>query len=103
MLAFVQKWLAPKPSPIGVDFGTDSLRLAQVHFDGTDHQLLAAASAPAPPSIRNDFAARMEFFTNTTRDLLRRGNLKGGRLFWACRRHGRSCGICGCRRWRRRH
>lgn len=30
MLGFVQNWLAPRANPIGVDFGSDCLRLAQV-------------------------------------------------------------------------
>src|SRR5947207_9482557 len=30
MLGFVQSWFAPGANPIGVDFGSDGLRMAQV-------------------------------------------------------------------------
>src|SRR3954453_16862634 len=77
MLGFVQTFFAPKPAPIGVDFGTDALRLAQVQFDGTDHHLIAASIAEVPVPIRKNVAARMEFFTSTVRDLMAQGKFKG--------------------------
>ena len=77
MLNFVNNWFAPKANPIGVDFGTDSLRLAQVKFTGGDYQLTAAASADVPAHVRNDPAARLTFFVDTTRDLLAQGHFQG--------------------------
>jgi len=77
MLGFVQNWLAPRANPIGVDFGSDCLRLAQVQLVGNDYQLIAAASADVPSHVRNDPAARLAFFTETTRDLLAQGNFRG--------------------------
>ena len=77
MLSFVQNFFAPKINPIGVDFGTDCLRLAQVapHGDG-EHKLIAAASADVPGHVRNNQSARMQFFVETARDLLAQGNFR---------------------------
>lgn len=77
MLSFVQNWLTPRVNPIGVDFGSDSLRLAQVHWTGEEHRLIAAASADVPSHVRNNLPARIAFFSDTVRDLLAQGNFKG--------------------------
>jgi type IV pilus assembly protein PilM len=77
MLGFVQNWFGPRCSPIGVDFGSDSLRLAQVQWVGNDWRLIAAASASVPASARKDPAERWSFFTQTVRDLLVRGDFSG--------------------------
>src|SRR5688572_3123843 len=77
MLGFVQNWFGPKANPIGVDFGTDSLRLAQVQFEDKDYRLVAAASADVPAHARNDVNARLSFFIEATRDLLAQGKFKG--------------------------
>jgi type IV pilus assembly protein PilM len=76
MLGFVQNWFAPRANPIGVDFGSDCLRMAQVQFVGNEYRLVAAASADVPPHIKGDVAARMAFFVETTRDLLAQGNFR---------------------------
>ena len=70
MFGFGQSILSPRPNPIGIDFGTDALRMSQVQFDGSDFHLIAAATAPVPPDIRQDIPRRMEFFTQTVSDLL---------------------------------
>jgi type IV pilus assembly protein PilM len=81
MLGLVQNLFAAKANPIGVDFGTDSLRLAQVQRipAGTsfEYRLFAAASADVPSHVRGNPAARLAFFVETTRDLLSQGNFKG--------------------------
>ncbi|HVT90154.1 MAG TPA: pilus assembly protein PilM [Tepidisphaeraceae bacterium] len=77
MLSFVQNWLAQRANPIGVDFGSDCLRLAQVQWVGGDHKLIAAASADVPSHVRHDPQARFAFFIETTRDLLAQGNFRG--------------------------
>ncbi|HEV2296373.1 MAG TPA: pilus assembly protein PilM [Tepidisphaeraceae bacterium] len=86
MLGFVQNWFAPRwftqrCNPIGVDFGTDCLRLAQVQWVGSsasgEHKLVAAASADVPSHLRTDPAARLTFFTETVRDLLAQGDFRG--------------------------
>ncbi len=80
MLGFVQSWFAPEANPIGVDFGTDCLRLAQVEPVGaSEFRLAAAATADVPPHLRNDPAGRLKFFSETMRDLLSQGNFRGRR------------------------
>ncbi|MCC6239266.1 MAG: pilus assembly protein PilM [Phycisphaerales bacterium] len=77
MLSFVNNWFAPKSNPIGVDFGTDSLRMAQVRSIDGEHQLIAAASADVPIHLRSDPQARLEFFVDAVRDLLAQGQFQG--------------------------
>lgn len=80
MFSFAKKWFGPKPCPIGVDFGTSALRLAQCVLDGDDWRLLAAASRAVPPELRgpNTLAAqRYDFFTRSMRDLLSQGGFVG--------------------------
>lgn len=82
MLGFVQNWFsrgpfAAKANPIGVDFGSDSLRLAQVRVVDGEHRLIAAASADLPSHIRSDPQARLDFFVDTVRDLLSQGRFIG--------------------------
>lgn len=83
MFAFVQSWLKPHANPIGVDFGTDSLRMAQVEMVDGDFKLIAAASADVPSHIRNEPSARLDFFAETTRELLMTGNFRGRRAVLA--------------------
>jgi len=80
MLSFVQSWFNPASSPIGVDFGSDCLRVAQVELIGNEHHLVAAASADVPPHVRNDPTARFAFFADAMRDLLAQGNFRGRRV-----------------------
>lgn len=77
MLGFVKNWLRPRATPIGVDFGSDSLRLAQVCLVDKEWRLTAAASADVPSHVRHDPSARMNFFIQTTRDLLASGGFVG--------------------------
>jgi type IV pilus assembly protein PilM len=77
MLKFVNNWFAAKPNPIGVDFGTDALRLAQVQWTGEEFKLTAAATADVPSHARNDPVARAQFFVETTRDLFAQAGFHG--------------------------
>jgi len=76
MLGFMQSWFAAKANPIGVDFGSDCLRLAQVQMVDKEHRLIAAASADVPSHVRNDPVQRLQFFVDTTRDLLAQGKFR---------------------------
>jgi Tfp pilus assembly PilM family ATPase len=80
MLGFVQNMMAPPAHPIGVDFGTDCLRMAQVRMDEGDFKLIAAASAEIPAPVRDDPRARLEFFTQTAIQLLRQAPFRGRRV-----------------------
>jgi type IV pilus assembly protein PilM len=77
MLRFLSNWFGPSINPIGVDFGSDCLRLAQVQIVDGEPQLVAAASTDVPGHVRHDAAARLEFFVRTTRDLLAQGSFQG--------------------------
>ncbi len=83
MLAFVQNWFATPTSTIGVDFGSDSLRMAQVEMVDGEFKLVAAATADVPSNARNDAPARMAFYTEALRDLLSQGSFKGRRAVLA--------------------
>ena len=78
MLGFVQNLFAAKCNPIGVDFGSDCLRLAQVApAAGGEFKLIAAASADVPNHVRHDPGARINFFIETIKDLIGQGKFRG--------------------------
>jgi type IV pilus assembly protein PilM len=79
MLSFVQSWFTPGANPIGVDFGSDGLRMAQVAVDNGEPRLVAAARADVPPHVRNDPAAKLNFFADAARELWAQGNFRGRR------------------------
>ena len=77
MLSFVQNLFARSCNPIGVDFGSDCLRLAQVApVGGGEYKLIAAASADVPNHVRHDPAGRINFFVEMTRELLAGGKFR---------------------------
>src|ERR1700753_27824 len=78
MFNFVQNFFAAKANPIGVDFGSDGLRMAQVQMTPSgEYRLFAAASADVPAKLRRDPAGRINFFVESARCLLAQGKLKG--------------------------
>lgn len=77
MLGFVNNWFAPKANPIGVDFGSDCLRLAQVRVVDNECRLIAAASADVPTHVRHDPAGRTSFFIEAIGDLISQGGFQG--------------------------
>lgn len=84
MLGLVQSWFKPGANPIGIDFGSEGLRLAQVERVNGEFRLVAAAHAEVPADVRRgDAAARMEFFTATVRTLWSQGNFRGRRAVLA--------------------
>jgi type IV pilus assembly protein PilM len=83
MFGLLKNLVGGKSSPIGVDFGSDSLRLAQVAPAGQEWKLVAAASADVPSHVRHDNNARMQFFIQTTKDLLSQGGFSGRQVVLA--------------------
>jgi type IV pilus assembly protein PilM len=79
MLSFVQSWFSQSANPIGIDFGSDALRMAQVENVGGECKLVAAARADVPTHLRNDPAGRLAFFTESVRELWSQGNFRGRR------------------------
>ena len=81
MRYFVQSWFSTPSSPIGVDFGSDCLRLAQVEPVDGEYRLTAAASSGCPaPRAATSPCAEFSFFTETIRELLAQGNFRGRRV-----------------------
>ena len=83
MLSFVQSWFTAGANPVGVDFGTECLRLAQVEKTGGDCRLIAAASSEVPSDIRHDEKARADFFSAKLHELWACGNFRGRRAVLA--------------------
>ena len=77
MFGFLKNFVTPAANPIGVDFGTDCLRMAQVASVDGEFRLVAAASADVPSHLRNDPGQRASFFVETARDLLSQGKFRG--------------------------
>lgn len=65
-------------SPIGIDFGADSVKLLQVVADDPP-QLIAAGAVTIPESARFDAAARQAFVAEALKQLLRKEPIKGRR------------------------
>ncbi len=77
MFGFVSNWFTPPANPIGVDFGTESLKMAQVDVENGEPRLIAAARADVPANVRHDPQARLGFFVQTVRDLFGAGEFSG--------------------------
>ena len=77
---FVQSWFSSPSSPIGVDFGSDCLRAAQLELIDNEHKLIAVASADVPPHVRNEPFGRFNFFAETIRELFTEGSFRGRRV-----------------------
>lgn len=78
-MRFVRKLFTSTASPIGVDFGSASLKLAQLDGTGAAAELIAFAERDVPPEIANDSAARLQFFAREIPPLLSRGGFRGRR------------------------
>lgn len=77
MLGFVQNMFGPRANPIGIDFGTETLRLAQVANVGGEIRVVAAASSDIPSDVRNDPIQRLAFFSSAIRELTSQGGFRG--------------------------
>ncbi len=66
-------------SPIGVDFGTDCVRLLQV-INESDSRVVAAAQAAIPTEVRDDVDARSAFLADALGELIKRGGFRGKRV-----------------------
>lgn len=69
-------WSKHNYSPIGIDFGADSLKLLQV-VAGDPPQLIAAAAAEVPINTRTDPSTRYAFYLDALRSLLKLQPFKG--------------------------
>lgn len=79
MLKRIKQYLSTPANPIGVDFGSDGLRLVQVVEENGEHRIIAAATADVPATARSSISARLEFFTQSVRELLGASPFRGRR------------------------
>lgn len=79
MLGIVHNLFASRANPIGIDFGTETLRLAQVAPGSSDGEMriVAAASLDVPSAARNDPQQRLAFLISSLKELLPAGGFKG--------------------------
>ena len=66
-------------SPIGIDFGADSLKLLQI-VPGEPGELVALGATAVPEEARTDYRARQEFLADALPSLLRRHPFKNRRV-----------------------
>jgi type IV pilus assembly protein PilM len=77
MRSFVQNLWPAKSNPIGIDFGSDCLRVAQVRKESNQLRLLAAEHRDVPTSVGNNWNARRDFFAQSLREILSEGKFVG--------------------------
>ncbi len=70
-------FLKAKYSPIGIDAGSDSLKMLQLETVGDDLRLAAAATYPMPPEAKTDPSLRLACLGDGVRQLLATGDFKG--------------------------
>lgn len=63
--------------PIGIDIGTDVIKIAQLARNGGGLVLQACAEAIVPTHVRSDPLARLEFFTSTIPKIIKSGGFSG--------------------------
>lgn len=83
MLKRIRQYLSTPANPIGVDFGSDGLRLVQVVEENSGHRIIAAATADVPSHVRSSTTDRLEFFKQGVRELLAASPFRGRRAVLA--------------------
>ena len=77
MLKMVQSLMGKKPAPVGVDFGSETLRMAQVATLEGEYSLAAASCVQIPMGARKDVTARMQFLAEACRPTFQKGKFNG--------------------------
>ena len=70
----------PQPLPIGVDVGSESVKILQLALTPSGPAVAAAVRARIPDGVKGDPDARVVFAGETLRDALRRGGFHGRRV-----------------------
>ena len=71
------KLFAPKPCPIGVDIGSENIKLVQFQNDGATPALIAAGSCQIAPEVRNDSDQRNCFVVEQIKKMLAASEFRG--------------------------
>ncbi len=79
MLNFVKPFLSERNEPIGIDFGTTRLRLAQTSLEAEGLKLQWAAGCDVPQDVVDQRATRSGFFIQSLKTLLSRSSFQGRR------------------------
>src|SRR6202012_3964169 len=77
MRPLIQNFLVPKPNPIGIDFGSDFLRAAQIGREGGKLRLIAVEEYEIPEEAKKDWTPRLEFFSRSLHEMLANGKFVG--------------------------
>jgi len=72
------RWAAKNTSPIGIDFGSDSVKLLQMTTD-EPQRLLGAAQVDLPSDVRRDAGAYASYLGPALREAVRDARFKGRR------------------------
>ncbi|HEY0008402.1 MAG TPA: pilus assembly protein PilM [Tepidisphaeraceae bacterium] len=79
MVGRLKQWFGQNVSPIGVDLGTHTVRLAQCAHDGQAWRLIAAAAIDVPEVCRDSAGPTHAFLADALRDAFRRFAFVGRR------------------------
>jgi type IV pilus assembly protein PilM len=71
------KFVKGRLLPIGLDLGTNMLKMAQLRLADEAIGLIAAGAAEIPRTLRKDAPARMEFMSKAIRNILKTNAFKG--------------------------
>lgn len=75
--SFVQDLLGTSAAAVGVDLGTETIRMAQVRPDPESPELIAAAARDVPPGASEEPVAYAEFCAEALKELWREGRFEG--------------------------
>jgi type IV pilus assembly protein PilM len=85
-MSLLNGWFGSNEGPIGIDLGTEALKLAQVSRPAAKNgarALIAASCTPLPEHCRGDLESRVAFFRDNIRALLSSGGFRGRRAVLA--------------------
>jgi len=77
--SFMQGLVSSSAAAVGVDLGTETLRLAQVEPDPDGPELVAAAARDVPPGAAEEPVAYSDFCAGALKELWREGRFSGRR------------------------
>ena len=69
--------------PIGVDFGSSKVKIAQLRVSNDGHELLAAGSIEIPPELMGNSQKRIKFVQSKLKDVLKQHPFRGRECVFA--------------------
>lgn len=77
MLSFVRNMLPDRANPIGIDFGSSTIRAVQTERDASGLKIVWAESRPVDADALNNPSLRARFFVDAIKSMLSKGAFKG--------------------------